>query len=116
MSAENLLDRSEESAAEPDSPAAADDPLCGALALADAHAALSGAFVAGGDWAIRLHSPERLKVNCVVRGNPVIVREDSGEQVVLTPGDVIVSDGGLPYIMCSDPSVPPQPSSPLPID
>ncbi|WP_323746763.1 helix-turn-helix transcriptional regulator [Catenulispora pinisilvae] len=132
MSSEKLLDRSEGSAAgaaypaaaaaaeapaaDPDSPAAADDPLCDALALADAHAALSGAFVAGGEWAIRLHSPDRLKVNCVVRGNPVLVREDSGQHVTLTPGDVIVSDGGLPYVMCSDPSVTPQPSSPLPID
>ena len=113
MSSRNLRDSSEAAA---DTPAAPDDPLCDALALADARAALSGAFVAGGDWAIRLHAPERLKVNCVVRGTPVLVREDTGEHVRLAAGDVIVSDGALPYIMCSDPGVQPLPSGSLPTD
>jgi AraC-like DNA-binding protein len=94
-------------AAESAARAAIDDPLCDALALADARAAMSGRFVAGGAWAIRLHAPDRLKVNCVVRGDCVLVREDTGEQVRLAAGDVIVSDGALPYVLCSDPSVPP---------
>ena len=108
MSSENLRESST---------APADlDPLCDALAVADARAAMSGAFVAGGAWAVRLHAPDRLKVNCVVRGEPVLVREDTGEQVRLAPGDVIVSDGALPYVLCSDPGVTPQPSGPLPTD
>jgi AraC-like DNA-binding protein len=113
------LRESSEAAVDPaaaDDASTPDDPLCDALALADARAALSGAFVAGGDWAIRLHAPDRLKVNCVVRGAPVLVREDTGEHVQLAAGDVIVSDGALPYIMCSDPSVTPLPSGRLPID
>ncbi|MEY9928445.1 AraC-like DNA-binding protein [Catenulispora sp. GP43] len=112
MSSENLLESSVDSTIS----AEIDDPLCDALAVADARAAMSGAFVAGGAWAVRLHAPDRLKVNCVVRGEPVLVREDTGEQVQLAPGDVIVSDGALPYILCSAPDVPPQPSGPLPTD
>lgn len=96
MSSENLRDSS--------------DPLADALAIADARAAMSGAFVAGGSWALRLHAPDRLKVNCVVRGSCVLVREDTGEQVQLAAGDVIVSDGALPYILCSDPGVTPLPA------
>ncbi|NUR62783.1 MAG: AraC family transcriptional regulator [Catenulispora sp.] len=92
------------------------DPLGEALALADARAAMSGAFVAGGDWAVRLHAPERLKVNCVVRGTPVLLREDSGERIQLAAGDVIVSDGALPYIMGSSPDVAPLPSGEFPTD
>ena len=95
---------------------APDDPLGEALAIADARAAMSGGFVAGGPWALRLHAPDRLKVNCVVRGGCVLVREDTGEQVRLAAGDVIVSDGALPYIMGSDPGVTPLAGSQLPVD
>ena len=92
------------------------DPLDEVLTLADARAAMSGAFVAGGDWAVRLHAPQRLKVNCVVRGAPVLVREDSGERLHLVAGDVVVSDGALPYIMGSSPDVAPLPSGELSTD
>ncbi|ACU72208.1 transcriptional regulator, AraC family [Catenulispora acidiphila DSM 44928] len=112
MSSQNLLERS----AEPVTPGENDDPLCAALAVADARAAMSGAFVAGGDWAVRLHAPDRLKVNCVMRGTPVLVRQDTGEQLRLAPGDVIVSDGALPYVLCSDPSIEPHPSGWLATD
>jgi AraC-like DNA-binding protein len=97
-----LRESSESSEDRPD-----DDPLCDALAVADARAAMSGGFVAGGPWALRLHAPDRLKVNCVIRGTCLLVREDTGEQVRLSEGDVIVSDGALPYVLCSAPDVPP---------
>jgi hypothetical protein len=120
VSPQNLRDGSD---ADPDTDPDTDpdsvpdtDPLADALAVADARAAMSGAFVAGGDWAVRLHAPERLKVNCVVRGAPVLVREDSGEQVRLAAGDVIVSDGALPYVMASSPDIAPLPSGELPTD
>lgn len=116
MSSRNLRESSEAADADSPPPAAADDPLYDALALADARAALSGAFIAGGDWAVRLHSPDRLKVNCVVRGAPLLVREDTGDHVRLTAGDVIASDGALPYILCSDPGVTPLPSGGLTTD
>ena len=101
---------------EPAEPAAPEDPLGDALAIADARAAMSGGFVAGGPWALRLHAPDRLKVTCVVRGGCLLVREDTGEQVWLAEGDVIVSDGALPYIMCSDAGVPPMAGGQLPVD
>ncbi|WP_194908478.1 AraC family transcriptional regulator [Catenulispora rubra] len=111
MSSQNLR---ESSPAAPDGPA--DDPLGDALAIADARAAMSGGFAAGGPWALRLHAPDRLKVNCVVRGGCLLVRSDTGEQVQLAAGDVIVSDGALPYIMCSDPGVTPMAGGQLPVD
>jgi AraC-like DNA-binding protein len=77
---------------------------------------MSGGFVAGGPWALRLHAPDRLKVNSVVRGTCLLLREDTGEQLQLAEGDVIVSDGALPYILCSDPGVTPLPGGRLPVD
>lgn len=102
--------------AEPADHSTPDDPLGDALAIADARAAMSGGFVAGGPWALRLHAPDRLKVNCVVRGTCLLLREDTGEQVRLAAGDVIVSDGALPYILCSAPDVTPLPGGRLPVD
>ena len=115
MSSQNLRDSSEQAVDESlDQPI--DDPLGDALAIADARAAMSGGFVAGGPWALRLHAPGRLKVNCVVRGTCLLLREDTGEQVRLAAGDVIVSDGALPYILCSDPGVAAMAGSRLPVD
>ncbi|MFL6110995.1 MAG: AraC family transcriptional regulator [Catenulispora sp.] len=115
MSAQKLRESSAGAAA-PADPTGADDPLSAALAVADVHAALSGGFVAGGPWALRLHAPGRLKVNCVVRGSCLLVREDTGERLRLAEGDVVVSDGALPYVLCSAPGVTPSASGELPSD
>lgn len=92
------------------------DPLCDALAVAGARAAFSGGFTAGGAWAIRLRGPDRLKVNAVVRGSCLLLREDGGEPVRLNEGDVVVSDGARPYVMCSAPGLPALGSGEVPVD
>ena len=92
------------------------DPLCDALAVADARAVFSGGFSAGGPWALRLRGPDRLKVNAVVRGGCLLVREDSGETLRLTEGDVVVSDGAKPYVLCSEPGLEPLGSGQVPLD
>lgn len=92
------------------------DPLCDALAVADARAVFSGGFTAGGSWAIRLHGPDRLKVNAVVRGSCLLMREDGGEPVRLVAGDVVVSDGARPYVLGSAPGVSPLGSGQVPVD
>lgn len=92
------------------------DPLCDVLAVSDARAAFSGGFVAGGSWAIRLRGPDRLKVNAVVRGSCQLVREDGGEPVRLHAGDVVVSDGAKPYVLCSEPGLEPVGSGEVPLD
>lgn len=83
------------------------DPLSDALAVADARCVFSGGFTAGGAWAIRLRGRDRLKVNAVVRGSCLLVPEEGGESVVLTEGDVVVSDGRRSYVLCSDPGLEP---------
>src|SRR5882724_5125444 len=92
------------------------DPLSDALAIADARAVFSGGFTAGGSWAIRLHRPDRLKVNAVVRGSCLLIREDGGDPVQLKEGDVIVSDGARPYVLCSAPGLRPLVSGQVSID
>jgi AraC-like DNA-binding protein len=92
------------------------DPLCDALAVADARAVFSGGFTAGGAWAIRLHAPGRLKANAVVRGSCLLVREDGGDPVRLNEGDVVVSDGARPYVLCSEPGLQPLGSGQVPMD
>ena len=91
------------------------DPLCDALAVADARAVFSGGFTAGGSWAIRLWGPDRLKVNAVVRGSCLLVSEGGGEPVRLNEGDVVVSDGARPYVLCSAPGVHPVGSGQVPL-
>jgi AraC-like DNA-binding protein len=82
------------------------DPLCDALAVAGARAAFSGGFTASGSWAIKLRGPDKLKVNAVVRGSCLLLREDGGDPVRVNEGDVIVSDGARPYVLCSAPGLP----------
>ncbi|MFF4804998.1 AraC family transcriptional regulator [Streptomyces sp. NPDC001351] len=77
------------------------DPLSDALAVADARSVFSGGFTAGGAWAIRLRGRDKLKVNAVVRGGCLLVREGGGEPVKLSEGDVVVSDGRQSYVLCS---------------
>jgi AraC-like DNA-binding protein len=78
------------------------DPLSEALAVADARSVFSGGFTAGGTWVIRLRGRDKLKVNAVVRGSCLLVREDGGEPLKLSEGDVVVSDGRQPYVLCSE--------------
>jgi AraC-like DNA-binding protein len=92
------------------------DPLCDVLAVSNARAAFSGGFTAGGAWAIRLRGPDRLKVNAVMRGTCLLDREGGGEQLRLNAGDVVVSDGAKPYVLCSEPGVEPLGSGEVPLD
>lgn len=92
------------------------DPLSDALAVADARGVFSGGFTAGGEWALQLRGRDRLKVNAVVRGGCLLVREAGGEAVRLAEGDVVVSDGGQPYLLCSRPGVEPLDSDDVVLD
>ncbi|MDV9175421.1 AraC family transcriptional regulator [Streptomyces sp. W16] len=92
------------------------DPLSDALAVADARSVFSGGFTAGGDWAIQLRGRDRLKVNAVLRGGCLLVRDDGGEPLRLAEGDVVISDGGQPYTLCSRPGVEPTDSDDVVMD
>jgi AraC-like DNA-binding protein len=92
------------------------DPLSDALTVADARGMFSGGFTAGGDWAIRLRGRDKLKVNALVRGSCLLVSEDGGEPVRLGEGDLVVSDGRRPYVLCSAPGVTPLDSAGVAMD
>ncbi|GAA3861786.1 AraC family transcriptional regulator [Streptomyces sp. NPDC003631] len=92
------------------------DPLSDALAVADARSVFSGGFTAGGDWAIRLRGRDKLKVNVVVRGRCLLVREDGGQSLALEAGDVVVSDGRRSYVLCSAPGIEPLDSGEVHMD
>ncbi|MGF0173932.1 AraC family transcriptional regulator [Streptomyces sp. Marseille-Q5077] len=92
------------------------DPLSEALAVADARSVFSGGFTAGGTWAIRLRGRDRLKVIAVVRGSCLLVREGGGEPLKLSEGDVVVSDGRRPYVLCSALGVEPLDSADVTVD
>lgn len=85
-----------------DSSSVSADPLSDALAVADARSVFSGGFTAGGSWAVRLRGRDRLKVVAVVRGGCLLVREGGGEPLKVSEGDVVVSDGAQPYVLCSE--------------
>ncbi|MFF7749341.1 AraC family transcriptional regulator [Streptomyces sp. NPDC007971] len=78
------------------------DPLSDALAVADARGVFSGGFTAGGRWAIRLRGRDKLKVNVLARGGCLLVAEGRAEPVALSEGDIVVSDGQRPYVLCSE--------------
>ncbi|GGJ29991.1 AraC family transcriptional regulator [Streptomyces brasiliensis] len=92
------------------------DPLSDALTVADARGVFSGGFTAGGDWAVRLRGRDKLKVNAVVRGGCLLVCEDGGEPVRLVQGDLVVSDGSRPYVLCSAPGLEPLESPDVAVD
>lgn len=92
------------------------DPLCDVLAVAEARAALSGGFTAGGSWAIRLHGRDRLKVIGVLRGSCLLIREDGGDALKLSEGDLVISDGAKPYVLCSELGLEPLNTDQLPRD
>ena len=92
------------------------DPLSDALAVAGARSVFSGGFTAGGTWAIWLRGRDKLKVNAVVRGGCLLLREGGGEPVSLSEGDVVVSDGRQPYVLCSAPGLEPLDSGDVTMD
>ncbi|MFC8513115.1 AraC family transcriptional regulator [Streptomyces sp. NPDC057257] len=92
------------------------DPLSDALAVADARSVFSGGFTAGGDWAIRLEGRDKLKVNAVVRGRCLMVPPGGGEPLALVEGDIVVSDGRRPYVLCSAPGIEPLSSGQVEMD
>ncbi|MBO4258811.1 AraC family transcriptional regulator [Streptomyces griseorubiginosus] len=92
------------------------DPLSDALAVADARSVFSGGFLAGGHWAIRLVGRDKLKVNAVVRGRCLLLPPDGGEPLPLVEGDIVVSDGRRPYVLCSGPGIEPISSDQVAMD
>ncbi|MFD8374218.1 AraC family transcriptional regulator [Streptomyces sp. NPDC059688] len=92
------------------------DPLSDALAVADARGVFSGGFTAGGRWAIRLRGRDKLKVNVLARGSCLLVAEGGARPVTLTEGDVVVSDGRRPYVLCSDPALTPMDPAEVAVD
>ncbi|WP_405793802.1 AraC family transcriptional regulator [Streptomyces sp. NBC_01506] len=84
------------------------DPLTHTLNVTSARCVLARGLTAGGSWALRFPAPGRLKLHAVLRGVNWLTVEGDERPVFLESGDVVAFNGGLPFVMAADPSMPPQ--------
>ncbi|MFT3698602.1 MAG: AraC family transcriptional regulator [Kofleriaceae bacterium] len=80
------------------------DPFSDILRLTEADSVISGAFVAGGRWALAFPPPGKLKFSAIARGG-CWLRVDKSS-VRLEQGDVVLMPGRSPFVMASDLKVP----------
>ncbi|MFJ4681895.1 AraC family transcriptional regulator [Streptomyces sp. NPDC088789] len=84
------------------------DPLTHTLDVTSARCVLARGLTAGGGWALRFPAPGRLKVHAVLRGVTWLTIDGDERPVLLESGDVVAFNGGRPYVLAADPSLPPQ--------
>lgn len=80
------------------------DPLSDVLDLADAHCALTGTLIAGGEWARKFKRSEAIKFLAVVKGACWLSTEGNSERPVhFEAGDVVITNGAPGVILASAP-------------
>jgi AraC-like DNA-binding protein len=77
------------------------------LDLLGARCLLSGGLIAGGGWSLRFQRPDAVKVMALAEGNCLMLFEGQ-PPIRLDAGDVIVVDGKHPFVLTTDPDLPPQ--------
>lgn len=82
------------------------DPLSDVLSLLDARTIVTNGLQAGGAWAFQCPAPNGLKFVAVAEGHACIY-SDEVDLIQLKPGDVLLLNGGLPYVLASDRQVRP---------
>lgn len=82
------------------------DPLSEALELVRARCVITGGFTVSGDWSVRFRPTAALKLKGLVRGSCWLVTDGSAPQR-LGQGNVAVFNRTGPFVLCSDPSLPP---------
>jgi AraC-like DNA-binding protein len=84
------------------------DPLSAALGSGHARCDVARGFVAGGGpWALRFRARPALRLPVAVRGACWIIL-DGQEPLRLHEGELAAPDGTVPFVLASDPSVPPR--------
>jgi len=84
------------------------DPFSDILRLTDPSSVVSGAFSAGGAWALRFPPPERIKFSAVARGACWLRVDGLKKAVRLDEGDVVLLPGRDGFVLGSDLTTPPQ--------
>src|SRR5882762_1640871 len=79
------------------------DPFSDILKLSNAETFVSGGFTAGGSWAIRFPSPDKIKFFALVKGN-CWLRIDGQESppVRVEEGDVLLLSAQPSFVLASD--------------
>lgn len=82
------------------------DPLSDVLSLIDARTVVTNGLRAGGDWALHCPAPDGLKFVAVVTGGAWLTPAGQPPHR-LVAGDVLLLNGSAPYVLGSDPDLPP---------
>jgi AraC-like DNA-binding protein len=78
------------------------DPFSDILKLTNAETVVSGGFTAGGSWAIRFPSPDKIKFFALVKGNCWLLIDGNDEPVRVEEGDVFLLSLQRSFVLGSD--------------
>ncbi|MGA9721532.1 MAG: AraC family transcriptional regulator [Candidatus Binatus sp.] len=78
------------------------DPFSDILKLTNAETFVSGGFTAGGSWAIRFPSPDKIKFFALVRGNCWLLMESQKAPISVEAGDVFLLSAQRSFVLASD--------------
>ena len=78
------------------------DPFSDILRLTNAQSVVSGGFTAGGSWAIRFPSFDKLKFSALIRGTCWLSVDGEEEPVRMEAGDVVLLSSQRSFTLASD--------------
>lgn len=79
-----------------------DDPFSDVLKFTNAEPVVSGGFTAGGSWAIRFPTPDKLKFFALVKGSCWLTLDGQDRPVRVEAGDVLLLAGFRSFILAGD--------------
>jgi AraC-like DNA-binding protein len=78
------------------------DPFSDILKLTNAETFISGGFSAGGSWAIRFPSPDKIKFFALVKGNCWLLIDSQESPIRVEEGDVFLLSAQRSFVLASD--------------
>jgi AraC-like DNA-binding protein len=78
------------------------DPFSDILKLTNAETFVSGGFTAGGSWAIRFPSPDKIKFFALVKGNCWLRIDGQASPIRVEEGDVLLLSAQPSFVLASD--------------
>jgi AraC-like DNA-binding protein len=78
------------------------DPFSDILKLTNAETVVSGGFTAGGSWAIRFPSPDKIKFFALVKGNCWLRIENQQAPIRVEAGDVFLLSAQRSFVLAGD--------------
>lgn len=83
------------------------DPFSDILKFTNAESLVTGGFTAGGAWAIRFPTPDKIKFFAIVKGHCWVSIDGEAEPVYFNAGDVGLLAAPRSFVLASDPAVAP---------